>query len=153
VWQSKRENCLYRLVEEPGIAFRGCLCQLLWPFSAPVADRSSAAGRQALLSHGGRSGGWQVPERAAERPSAERLSRTLGCHGGAAAQPTLSGSATGGVPPLPGEDERTSQGTVVPPSSPALLAASGPPPASGAAVFGRSATLLSRGGRSVAPLF
>lgn len=118
-------------MEEPGVAFRGCLCQLFWPFSAPVAGRSSAAGRQVLPGHGGRSGELQVPERAAERPSAERLSRTLGYHRGAAAQPALSGSATGGIPPLPGEDEGNSQGTVVPPSSPALPAASDPPPASG----------------------
>lgn len=102
-----------------------------WPSSAPVADRGSAAGRQALPGHGGRSGELQVPERAAERPSAERLSRTLGYHRGAAAQPALSGSATGGIPPLPGEDEGNAQGTVVPPSSPALLSASDPPPASG----------------------
>lgn len=73
-------GCLYRLAEEPGIVFRGCLCQLLRPFSAPVADRSSAAGRQALPSHGGRAGELQVPERAAERPGTEHFSRTLGYH-------------------------------------------------------------------------
>lgn len=95
-------------MEEADFALRGCLWQLLRPTPASVAEPSSAPVRGTLPNHGGRVGGLQVPERAAERPGAERFPRTLGYHRGAATQPTLSGSATGGVPPLPGEDEGTS---------------------------------------------